>query len=286
MEIWDSSKQWVKEYFDKENQKKVYEIEHWSKRYDHRHHAIDALVTSLTEQTHIHRLNNLNKELQDWLSKNKERIELEVTEGENIIEVFFNLEEKRRVEIQESIESFRKFDKPFDDLVNQAKAILETMVISHKPKDNLTIRLNEKTKNKELKIRSALHEATFYGKHNGKDTKTVSISNLTVKDISKIIDPMLKTEINLHRNKEEYGSMKEAFTGEGLKAFNENRTDKQGNKKPPVFKLKIYYSANDQKESSLQRLYKDNSHLSVKTGDNYLFLIMEKKGSARERKSF
>lgn len=277
MELWDSSNKWVNKYFDEEQKRNVYEIKHWSKRYDHRHHSIDALVVALTEQSHIQRLNNLNKELQDWLNKNKDAIKLEVKEEETVLDAFFNLDEKRREEIQKDIEGFRKFDSPFDDLVKQARIHLEAMVVSHKPKDNLTIQFNEKTKKKEIKIRSALHEATLYGKHNGQDTKTISISSLTVKDIEKIIDPVLKTEINQHRKKSDYGSMKEAFSGEGLKAFNESRFQrkKPESLKPPVFKTKVYYNTKEVKESSLQRLYENNDKLSVKTGSNYLFLVME-----------
>lgn len=36
-------------------------IEGWTKRLDHRHHAVDALVIALVTQKHIQRLNNLNK---------------------------------------------------------------------------------------------------------------------------------------------------------------------------------------------------------------------------------
>jgi CRISPR/Cas system Type II protein with McrA/HNH and RuvC-like nuclease domain len=280
MELWDSSSKWVDRYFDEEKKRNVYEIKNWSKRYDHRHHSLDALVVALTEQSHIQRLNNLNKELQDWLLAHQDEIKLEVKEDETILEAFFNLEENRREEIQKSIEGFRKFDRPFDDLVNQARAHLEAMIVSHKPKDNLTIQLNDKTKKKEIKIRSALHEATLYGKLNGQDTKTMNISNLTAKDIEKIIDPVLKAEVNKHKNKGEYSSMKEAFSGEGLKAFNESRFQRKKplSLKPPVFKLKIYYNTKEVKESSLQRLYENNDKLSVKTGSNYLFLVMEKKG--------
>jgi len=151
------------------------------------------------------------------------------------------------------------------------------MIVSHKPKDNLTIQYSDKTKKKELKIRSALHEATFYGKHNGQDTKTISISNLSAKDIAKITDAVLKKEIDVHRKK--YETMKEAFTGEGLKAFNESRFQrkKPNELKPPVYKLRIYYNTKEVKESGLQRLYPNNDKLSVKTGGNYLFLVMEKK---------
>jgi len=274
MELWDNSKQWVKKYYDKEQNKNIYEIEHWSKRYDHRHHSIDALVVALTDQGHIQRLNNLNKELQDWLIKHKDEIKLDVNEGETFIEAFFNLEENRRITIQKKIEGFRKFENPFDDLVKQAKEKLETMIVSHKPKDSLSIQYNIKTKKKELKIRGALHEATLYGKHNGQDTKTINISNLTPKDILKIVDKgksVLKKEIENHWKK--YDSMKEAFSGEGLKNFNNERG---ANNKPPVYKVKVYYNNKEVIESSLQRLYENNDKLSVKTGGNYLFIVMNK----------
>jgi CRISPR-associated endonuclease Csn1 len=38
-----------------------YKINNWSKRDDHRHHAIDALTIACTNESIIHRLNNLNK---------------------------------------------------------------------------------------------------------------------------------------------------------------------------------------------------------------------------------
>ena len=34
-------------------------IKNWSKRIDHRHHAIDALTVALTQQGYIQRLNTL-----------------------------------------------------------------------------------------------------------------------------------------------------------------------------------------------------------------------------------
>jgi len=286
MELWDSSNKWVNKYYDNDKQRNIYEIKNWSKRYDHRHHSIDALVVALTEQSHIQRLNNLNKELQNWLLDHKDEIQLTVKEDETILEAFFNLQEEEREKIQKQIEGFRKFDSPFNNLIGQAKSHLEAMVVSHKPKDNLTIQFNKKTNKKELKIRSALHEATLYGKHNGQDTKTISISNLSVKDIDKVVDPIIKKEINSHRNRNEYSSMKEAFTGEGLKAFNESRFQirKSESLKPPIYKVKIYYNTKEVKESSLQRLYDNNEKLSVKTGDNYLFLVMEKQGKNKLEK--
>jgi CRISPR/Cas system Type II protein with McrA/HNH and RuvC-like nuclease domain len=290
MELWDMNKEtqktnddWVKLEFDERKNKKVLKIKNWSKRYDHRHHAIDALVVALTEQNHIQRLNNLNKYLQDELLKRKEEFYLEVKEDETILEAFFNLEKNRREKIQRQIESSRHFEKPFEDLVKQAQTLLEAMVVSIKPKDKLGIKKDDRG-NTQLKIRGALHQETNYGKTKDpktgllRDTKTIDISKITAKDISQVIDEVLKIEIDNHRKK--YDSMKEAFMGEGLKAFNENRfqTKKPTELKPPVYKVKVWYSNKVTEESTLQRLYDNNDKLNVVTGDNYLFMIMEKAG--------
>jgi len=77
--------------------------------------------------------------------------------------------------------------------------------------------------------------------------------------------------------------MKEAFTGEGLKVFNDERL---ASKRHPVYKVKIYYNTKEVKESSLQRLYKGNDKLSVKTGGNYLFLVMEKNSKGEKERVF
>ncbi len=356
MELWDinsetgkPNEEWVRKYFDKEKKKNIYEIKNWSKRYDHRHHAVDALVVALTEQSHIQRLNNLNKHLQDELTNRKDEFKIEVKEDETILEAFFNLEEKRREEIQKQIDSSRKFEKPFEDLVKQAKALLETMVISIKPKDKLGIKKDDKG-NVQLKIKGALHQETNYGKTKDpktgllRDTKTINISNITAKDIPQIIDEVLRNEIDNHRKR--YDSMKEAFTGEGLKAFNESRFQSNivsisklskddvlkivnselrdflsklfenrlinnflneaelkefKNKfpkkkkvsiyddttlKPPVYKVKVWYSSKVTEDSTLQRLYDDNDKLSVVTGDNYLFMVMEKNTNKGKERIF
>lgn len=282
MELWDLDEdgnpktKWVTRTMidDGEKKKNLYEIKNWSKRYDHRHHSIDALVVALTTQSHIHRLNNLNKYYQDELTARKDEFKIEVKEGESILEGFFNLEAKRRDEILMKIESSRYFEKPFENLVEQVKNQLETMVVSHKPKDKLGIKIDENTNKKQLKIRGALHQETYYGKLNGRDTKRVDISSLSLSDVSKIvIDNVLANEIIDHKKR--FNSMKEAFTGEGLKAFNDKRI---ANGKQPAYKVKVWYNKEEKKESGLQRLYDKNDKQSVITGDNYLFLVMEKNG--------
>lgn len=268
---------WIKKYYDKENNKHVYEIKGWSKRFDHRHHAIDALVVALSNEKFIKRLNDLNQYFQEELAKYKDSIPRD--DEETLEEAFFKLSKEKRTKIMTEIESSRKFNSPMDNLVSEVKKNLETMIVSQKPKDKLAIK--EIGGKKQLKIRAALHQETYYGKTNNRDTKTVCLSELKAKDIYQIIDDVLKKEINSHR--ENYDTIKEAFSGEGLIAFNESRfqTKNKTKLKPPVYKVKIWYSTKDSEDSALQRLYDNNPQKSVITGDNYLFVVMEKKNGER-----
>lgn len=50
------------EFDHKGGKHKERRIDDWTKRLDHRHHAIDALTIALTRQAYIHRLNSLNSE--------------------------------------------------------------------------------------------------------------------------------------------------------------------------------------------------------------------------------
>ena len=264
-----------KKGYDKTTQKNVYEIKGWSKRFDHRHHAIDALVVALCNEKFIKRLNDLNKYFQDELAKHKEAIP--VTDEESIEEAFFKLSKEQRNKIMQEIDSSRKFNAPYDNLITEAKRFLESMVVSQKQKDKLVIKedLNGK---KQLKIRAALHQETYYGKTNGRDTKTIAISALKARDIPQIIDEVLRKETDTHRKK--YDSMKEAYTGEGLIAFNESRfqTKNKSALKPPVYKVKLWYSNKEKDTGSLLPLYGIEAKKSVLTGDNYMFVVMEKRG--------
>lgn len=82
-------------YFQTKNNKLV--IKGWTKRIDHRHHAIDALVIACTEPAHITRLNNLNKELQTWLDEHKKDL-LPNFEGSpsELLDEILNLNEAER----------------------------------------------------------------------------------------------------------------------------------------------------------------------------------------------
>jgi CRISPR-associated endonuclease Csn1 len=114
-------------------------IEDWSKRDDHRHHAVDALVIALTNQSIIQKLNNLNQQYSQY---------------------------------KELKESILNFPVPVQNLRHKAKEHLNAVLISFKkPNSKVLTKKVNKTKAKEgIKTqvtwvpRGSLHEDTVLGK--------------------------------------------------------------------------------------------------------------------------
>lgn len=238
----------------------------WSKRIDHRHHAMDALIVACTEPAYIHRLNNLNKEFQDWLRTKKYSV-LKDFNGtdEELTEQFVNLaKEKRELLLEEIKKGFRNIDHPWQTFSVDAKKALEKIIVSHKPKEKLLIQKVQKGKDAlvkdMLRIRGKLHDATLYGLSSGKEAYKIKLLKLagkkfaTEKTIEKIIDPRLKESIKAHLLKFK-GNKAEAFSAEGINKFNKDR-------KIPVYGLKIFYKDQSEKFSL--------SNLSSKNTDSKL----------------
>jgi CRISPR subtype II RNA-guided endonuclease Cas9/Csn1 len=286
-------------------------IKNWSKRIDHRHHAIDALIIACTEPANIKRLNDLNKELQTWLDKHKKDL-LPNFDGSpsELLDEVLNLDEKKRDEIFKQIEKFRRIDLPWAGFPKDAEKAIQQIIVSQKPKDKLLIQYEErkdedgnlyKTDKLQIKIRGQLHEGKLYGKSQGVETKRISLAELAGKEksaidkiIDKITDDYLKTAIEQHLNDFDNKS-REAFSAEGILALNKNlaeKKDSKGNLKPhtPITSIKIFYRSpqkikkkkgQEETEDALQKLDRKkafNQSLFVKTGGNYLFAIMEKDG--------
>lgn len=286
-----------KEYIKKKNNKLV--IKDWSKRIDHRHHAIDALVIACTQPAHIKRLNDLNSVLQDWLESNKELLpeNFRSLKKAELLDEVLSLDENKRREIFRQLEKFINIEMPWSGFVEDAENATKEIIVSHKPKDKLTFKYDEKG-NRQIKMRGQLHEGTLYGKTNGAESYRIPLIKLagksfaTEKTIEKIVNPYLKSLIEKHL--EEYnGKKEEAFSAEGILDLNNKlaqRKDEKGIPKPhpPISTIKIYYknpeknkkkTSNEEDNISLQKLFRQKSYndsLYVKTGDNYLFAILEK----------
>jgi CRISPR-associated endonuclease Csn1 len=288
-----------KDFIRKKNNNLV--IKGWSKRIDHRHHAIDALVVACTQPTHIKRLNDLNKELQTWLDKNRKEL-LPNFEGSptELLDEILNLEESKRKTIFEKIDKFRKIEMPWNGFPEDTEIEIKKIIASQKPKDKLLIQSDVNGK-LQIKIRGQLHEATLYGNSQGVEAYRIPLSKLagrnfaTEKTIEKITNKYLKKVLKKHLN-DFNGKKEEAFSAEGILLLNKNLAEKKNNRgelspHTPISSIKVFYrdplkikkkKGEEEPEEALQRLDRRtayNSSLFVKTGDNYLFAVMEKGGN-------
>lgn len=163
-------------------------IKDWSKRDDHRHHAVDALICALTDQKIIFKLNNLNKIYQF------ERNALSTEEVENIEEFLggrFSLKEFSDQQgniIECSIPNIRK----------EAQKHLENILISFKKENSkvLTKNVNQPKNSKEQTTwvpRARLHEDTIMGRVKRIAEKKMKLNDKTsIEQIEMIVNPEIK----------------------------------------------------------------------------------------------
>jgi len=282
-------------------------IKGYTKRLDHRHHSMDALIVALTNEKAVKRLNDLNKELQDWLQNNINRFDIDFNDkNENVIELFNDLDERKRNKILSEVEKFRKVEIPWKNFQNDVKETLENIIISHKPKDKLLIQDKEekdekgniiKHKNKKvIRIRGALHEDTIYSLQSNKyEAYRIPLSKFsgnqfdTKGNIKKIVNPFLREFVSKHFFEDYNGKKSDAFNAEGILALNKKLTERikivNGVEKkvphPPISSIKVYRKDinNKKYKISLQRMDRENSYnnkLYVSTGSNYLFAVLKK----------
>lgn len=290
-------------------------LKDWSKRIDHRHHSIDALVVACTNQSHVQRLNNLNKELQDWLDKNRKEL-LPNFEGSpsELLEEVMNLDEAKREKITQQLKKFNEIPMPWSGFDFDTEDALKEIIVSQKPKDKLIIQKGDDGK-PHIKIRGQLHEGTNYGKSGsgsnkkrGAETYRIPLSKFggkqfaTEKTIEKIVNPYLKNQIKEHLKS--YGNKEEAFSAEGIAELNyklQSKLNQNNSSAPhtPISKIKIYYQDPSKKRSTqhteseeydtLQKLDRPrafNNALYVKTGDNYMFAVMENEEFDKRTKEY
>lgn len=270
------------EYIKKKNNK--YVIKDWSKRIDHRHHAIDAIIIACTEYQHIHTLNNLNKELQVWLDS-KRNIYFKDFAGtsEELLEALFELDSRSLDNINTQLKKFATINQPWSCFHNDVKKIIENIIISQKPRDKILLKKSKNNNLITLKLRGELHEATNYGKSQGKECYRIPVAKLYGKDfnventIEKIVNENLRNIFKEHYYTKFNKKKNEAFSDEGINELNQTIAPH-----PPIRTIKIFRNlpkeGKKEKEDSLQRLCREKSYnnsLFVKTGSNYLFAVME-----------
>ena len=183
----------------------------WSKRNDHRHHAMDALTVAFTKQSHIQFLNFLNAR------KNEDH-----KEHGNII----GIETKETYTVKDDKgNSKRKFNLPIPNFREQAKLHLENVLVSHKAKNKVVTKNKNKIAGKDiaqvtLTPRGQLHKETIYGKYKYYVNKEETVGGkMDEATIQKVSNPLFK-KLLLQRLRENANDSKKAFTGKNALAKN------------------------------------------------------------------
>lgn len=181
-------------------------ITDWTKRNDHRHHAMDALTVAFTKPAYIQYLNNLNAKKDDS-PKGKE---------------IYGIESKYLEKITSDDGYKRVFKSPIPNFRTQARKHLENILISFKAKNKVVtknknkIKLKGKNNYKEqitLTPRGQLHKETVYGK-----IKTIKVSEekidgkMTLEKANSVCNPLFK-ELLVQRLANFENDAKKAFTG-------------------------------------------------------------------------
>ncbi|MEO6316912.1 MAG: type II CRISPR RNA-guided endonuclease Cas9 [Chitinophagaceae bacterium] len=204
----------------------------WTKRNDHRHHAMDALTIAFTKHTHIQYLNNLNAK------SNKDGS-------------IYAIEQKETYLSGENGSRKRKFKSPLPNFREEAKKHLENVLISFKAKNKVFTKNKNKFKTKdaektkvELTPRGQLHKETVYGKLKQYATKEEKIGpRFDEKAIQKVASEKIKNAL-LQRLNENNNDPKLAFSGKNGLSKNPIYIDRANNEVVPE-KVKIVSFEND-----------------------------------------
>ncbi|HKM93729.1 MAG TPA: type II CRISPR RNA-guided endonuclease Cas9 [Prolixibacteraceae bacterium] len=180
--------------------KDVKRIKDWTKRNDHRHHAMDALTIAFTKRSHIQYLNNLNARS----DKAGSIYGIEVKE--------LNRDDRGKLKFNPPM--------PLDEFRVEAKRQLENTLISIKAKNKVTtININTTKKSrglnkkKQLTPRGQLHLETVYGSIQQTIIKEEKVNGSFNEElIAKVTRPIYR-EALLKRLKENNNDPKKAFTG-------------------------------------------------------------------------
>lgn len=187
------------------NGERLLKIMDWTKRNDHRHHAMDAITIALTKQAYIQYLNNLNSKENGVLG---------------------NVETK----YIKRVEGKMKFEAPMPNIRQEFKKALENILVSHKAKNKVVTRnvnyLQTKDKSKKVAIvqltpRGQLHKETVYGKRKLYDAKIwATVGQKMNLDLIAKVAKKNEREALMKRLLEFQNDPKKAFTGKNSLANN------------------------------------------------------------------
>lgn len=198
---WDKFDKADMTYYQENNKgEKLRRIKDWTKRNDHRHHAMDAIAVAFCKPVYVQYLNNLH-------AKGNER------KGNNIyaIESKYTFKDAR---------GKRRFIPPFKNIRNSTKKHLDTLLVSHKTKNKVTTTNKNKIKVKGGHIyqtvetpRDQLHKETVYGNSFEYVTKYEKVGKNFNEDRIALVANKKYREALFNRLQAFNGDSKKAFSG-------------------------------------------------------------------------
>ena len=179
--------------------RRVKRITDWTKRNDHRHHAMDAITIAFTKREHIQILNNLNAR------SRKDPAFMSLFEGNT------TMAGSKRIFAP---------PMPMDELRASVRKHLDNALVSVKAKNKVVTRNVNKTKTAdgyhrsiELTPRGELHKEQVYGLRKIYETALVPVGGKMTEDIiATVASPKIR-EALMARLREYNGNAKKAFTG-------------------------------------------------------------------------
>ncbi|CAA9202951.1 CRISPR-associated endonuclease Cas9 [Flavobacterium bizetiae] len=183
------------------NGERLYKIKDWTKRNDHRHHAMDAITVAFTKPAYIQYLNNLNGK----------------TQGDKKADSIYGIEAKY---LRRDKNNKLRFIEPAPNFREDVKKQLENILISYKAKNKVVTKNKNITKmqggtNERIQLtpRGQLHKETVYGKLQQYVTKEEKVGGAFTAEYIKKVAKKKYREALLKRLLENENDPKKAFTG-------------------------------------------------------------------------
>lgn len=219
---WDKYNQLgLTEIIEGRDGQRIRRIKDWTKRNDHRHHAMDALTIAFTKRSFIQYLNNLNARVQKGVEDHidLDMVELSDLSKEERSAVIYAIEKK---ELYRDTHGKLRFKPPMplDEFRAEAKRQLEGTFVSIKSKNkvvtqNINVSKKKEGKNSKIQLtpRGQLHLETVYGSSKQSVTKEEKVNaSFTIEKIGTVANKRYR-EALMARLQQFDGDPKKAFTG-------------------------------------------------------------------------
>lgn len=233
---WDKyDQQGLTMFYNDKDGRQIGRIIDWSKRNDHRHHAMDALTVAFTKHSFIQYLNNLNARVQKGIDEyfDLDMVELSDLPKEERSATIYAIEKKY---LHRDKNGKLRFNPPIplNEFRAEAKKHLENILISIKAKNkvvtqntNITKKLSGKNKKTQLTPRGQLHLDNVYGSYQKPIIKEEQINGSFDESKIKTVTNNSFREALLKRLQEFDNDPKKAFTGKNSPSNNPIFVDKE-----------------------------------------------------------